>query len=305
MSSTFKDSLPKEFVQNTIALCGDDGRMWLDKLPETIRRLEKQWSIRAGRHFGTMAYNYVGEATCSDGSATVLKIGLPLKDVEIFCEAKYLRELSGEGAIRLICEDRESQAILIERAFPGKNLTDIFEDRKEDAVAVAIELLKQVQRKSPVNLADTISLDDWFASLKRVVGGEFPQKYPDKALAFYDELSSDRTHLCYIHGDLHHENILSSTREPYLAIDPKGIIGHIGYEIAVFLNNHHWWLEGESEIPAKLDKAVRQFSDAFDISPGDLRRWAYAQMVLSAWWTFGEMPDIYNNELALADIWDV
>jgi streptomycin 6-kinase len=118
-------------------------------------------------------------------------------------------------------------------------------------------------------------------------------------------LSGACTQLYYLHGDLHHENILSATREPYLAIDPKGIVGHVGYEIAVFLNNHHWWLEGDEDIPKKLDHAVQQFSEAFEISPDDLRRWAYAQMVLSAWWTFDEMPDIYNNEVALADIWDV
>jgi streptomycin 6-kinase len=126
MTASFKDSLPKEFVQNTIALCGDEGKVWLEALPETIRMLEMRWSIKVGKHFGKIAYNYVAEAICSDDSVAVLKIGLPLKDVEIFGEAKYLREHSGEGAIRLISEDRSLRAILIERAVPGKNLTRIF-----------------------------------------------------------------------------------------------------------------------------------------------------------------------------------
>jgi hypothetical protein len=31
-------------------------------------------------------------------------------------------------------------------------------------------------------------------------------------------------------------------REPFLAIDPKGIVGDIGFEISVFLNNPRGWL---------------------------------------------------------------
>jgi streptomycin 6-kinase len=305
MTATFIDSLPKEFVQNTIALCGDNGKAWLEALPETIRTLEKKWIITAGKNFGKIAYNYVAEAICSDGSATVLKIGLPLKNIEIFGEAKYLREHDGEGAVRLFREDRDLRAILIERAEPGVNLASLFEDRKEDAVPISIALLKRLQCKRPVSLKDTISLDNWFSGLKRAVGSDYPQEYVLRAIAYYEELSHDQTGVYYMHGDLHHENILSASRETYLAIDPKGIIGHVGYEIAVFLNNHHWWMEGETDIPDKLDKAVKQFSEAFEIPPTDLRRWAYAQMVLSAWWTFDEMRDIYNNEVALADIWNV
>lgn len=41
-----------------------------------------------------------------------------------------------------------------------------------------------------------------------------------------------------MHGDLHHENILSSVREPWLAIDPKGLIGESEYEVISFLLNN-------------------------------------------------------------------
>ena len=41
-----------------------------------------------------------------------------------------------------------------------------------------------------------------------------------------------------LHGDLHHWNILSSEREPYLIIDPKGYFGDPGYEVGAFLANY-------------------------------------------------------------------
>ena len=43
------------------------------------------------------------------------------------------------------------------------------------------------------------------------------------------------------------------------------MIGPIGYDIAVFLNNFHWWQDEHSDIQERLDFAVREFSDAFDL----------------------------------------
>ena len=90
-----------------------------------------------------------------------------------------------------------------------------------------------------------------------------------------------------------------------MVIDPKGIVGEIGYEIAVFLNNHLWWLSEENNCGEKLDFAVQSFSEAFEISPADLKKWAFAQMVLSAWWTFEDGGENWESELAFAEFWKV
>jgi streptomycin 6-kinase len=64
-----------------------------------------------------------------------------------------------------------------------------------------------------------------------------------------------------LHGDYHPGNVVNATRESYLAIDPKGIVGHIGYDIAVFLNNFHWWQEQRPDIRERIAPAVEQFSN--------------------------------------------
>ncbi|MEJ7861583.1 MAG: aminoglycoside phosphotransferase family protein [Pyrinomonadaceae bacterium] len=129
--------------------------------------------------------------------------------------------------------------------------------------------------------------------------------FQNKARRFYEQLSFASKHKFLIHGDLHHENILSAFREPFLAIDPKSIVGDIGYEISVFLNNHLWRLASDTNVQEKLSVAVRQFSEAFAIQPQDLRKWAFAQMVLSAWWTFEENGKNWQTDLTLAEIWEV
>ena len=108
-----------------------------------------------------------------------------------------------------------------------------------------------------------------------------------------------------LHGDFHHENILSATRESFLAIDPKGIVGDIGFDISVFLLNHAKWLENEPNFLEKLNEAINKFSESFNLTPVNLRKWVYTFSVLSALWTFEENSDNWRNELDFAEIWDV
>jgi streptomycin 6-kinase len=169
----------------------------------------------------------------------------------------------------------------------------------------AIEVLARILSPVPDKLSDITRLDQWFEGLRRSAETEFPADYAMKALQIYAELSPQTDRTFYLHGDFHPGNVVSARREPFLAIDPKGIIGHIGYDIAVFLNNFHWWQETRTDVRERLDLAVTQFADSFDLSATELRQWAFAQMVLGAWWSFEDMPELYNNEVAKADIWDV
>jgi streptomycin 6-kinase len=188
---------------------------------------------------------------------------------------------------------------------PGLNLAELFAGNEFAAIDPAIQVLRAITKAPPDDTADTICLNDWFDGLRRYQETAFPKSYAKKASEIYARLSSKVVNRCHLHGDFHPANIVSATREPFLAIDPKGIIGPIGYDIAVFLNNFHWWHEERVDVRHRLDQAVQKFSTAFDIKPDDLRGWAFAQMVLSAWWTFDEMPETYQNEVVNADIWDI
>ncbi|HVE55345.1 MAG TPA: aminoglycoside phosphotransferase family protein, partial [Pyrinomonadaceae bacterium] len=158
-------------------------------------------------------------------------------------------------------------------------------------------------RRKPPEKHNFVYLRDWFAGFEKAETTNFPKDFLKKARRFYDELSKAESFL--IHGDFHHENILSAGREPFLVIDPKGIVGQTGYEISVFLNNHVWWLSKDADLREKLDNAVTKFSEAFEIERQTLRKWAYAQTVLSAWWTFEENGKNWQTDLALADVWEV
>lgn len=298
------NSLQKELVAHVTAICGRRGEEWLENLPDIISRLEDQWSVSILKPFPAIEFNFVAPALRNGSEAVVVKISPPYEHQESRSEATYLRTHDGEGVVRLLAEDRHLDAILLERAIPGKNLTELFAENESACLFPAVEILKRIAGPVTADLGDVIMLDHWFDGLRRASSTRFPPDYVEKALELYDNLLRDQPNL-YLHGDFHPANIVSAQRSPYLAIDPKGIVGPLGYDIAVFLNNYHWWQEMCVDIRDRLEVAVRTFSEAFGINVITLRRWAFAQMVLSAWWTFDEMPELYEKDVEKSDIWDV
>jgi streptomycin 6-kinase len=305
MSGNFLDNLPKRFVQNTLGVCGRKGKEWLNDLPQIVEELSANWSLEVEKSFPNLSYNYVAPCVCEGTIEAVLKIGLPEEKPEIYNEARFLRTANGNGAVKLLKSDESRRAILLERLSPGANLKEVCLTDEAKAVEIAVGIMRGLLKEPPPN-SPFRRLEDWFNNFfVKAAKTNFPFEFQIKTREFYEELSSASKLKFLIHGDLHHENILSATREPFLAIDPKGIIGDIGYEAAVFLNNHLWWLESASDLREKLNDAVRRFSEAFEIEPKDLRKWAFAQMILSEWWTFEENGENWQTDLALAEIWDV
>ncbi|MFL6374707.1 MAG: aminoglycoside phosphotransferase family protein [Pyrinomonadaceae bacterium] len=298
-------AIPAALAQNVRALAGEAGARWLEKLPSVVEEIEEQWAISVNEPYVNGEYNFVARAETHGAVQCVVKVVPPRSDRDHFSEAKYLSVSDGNGAVRLLAHDRERMAMLIERANPGETLTQTFQGRERDAVRPAIDLLRATSRKIPEDRTDIILLDDWFEGLRRFERTAFPSSYATKALEIYDRRNKETELIGYLHGDFHPDNIVSADRADFLLIDPKGIIGHIGYEIAVFLNNFHWWQDEEPDIRERLASAIDQFSHAFGLTETELREWAFAQMVLGAWWMFDEMPDIYDSDVAKADIWAV
>ncbi|HMS38845.1 MAG TPA: aminoglycoside phosphotransferase family protein [Pyrinomonadaceae bacterium] len=251
--------------------------------------------------FPNLSYNFVALCVCENGSEAVLKIALPLNNREIFNEASFLQLSDSKAAVKLLNSDINRRSILLERLMTGKHLKEVFCQEEAKTVEIAIGIMRRILKKPPRNPAFP-RLEDWFNNFFiKSPKTNFPFEFLRKTRGFFEELSLAPKFL--IHGDLHHENILLAQREPFLIIDPKSVFGNISYEIAVFLNNHFWWLNGQSNLKGKLDVVIERFSEAFEIKLEDLRKWAFCQMVLSAWWTFEDNGENWQPELAFAEFW--
>jgi len=304
--TAFKDSLPQELVAHVTAMCGRRGEEWFDMLPETIRELESKWSLTVGYPFPGIEFNFVAPAMTRNGRHAVVKIAPPFETTEIHSEAKYLRTLAGRGAVDLLAEDRETGAILLERAIPGRSLFESFSKDPPASIPAAIELLRSILRPPPSDITDVATLDGWFSNFRRGHRkSEFPKEHSEKAFDIYDRLSKESGRTFYLHGDFHPGNIVSSDRAPFIAIDPKGLVGHIGYDIAVFLINYFRWQEKNADIEKLLAEAIQQFADSFRLTEKAVREWTFAHMIIGAWWNFEDMRELYDADIAMSDIWGV
>ncbi|MEP6924684.1 MAG: aminoglycoside phosphotransferase family protein [Pyrinomonadaceae bacterium] len=295
------ENLPDKFTHTIIEMHTAEGAKWLTDLPQLIEEIQENWSLKVAKPFPNLSYHFVAPCILENGSAAVLKIGFPQENSPIFNEAEMLKIFNGNGAAKMLRIDKTRYALLIEKLTPGAHLKTVFRGNDAKAVEIAIQVLLKIWRE-PTPGHNFIPLENWFKVFDAAENTMFPSHAIRKARDFYNELKGGQKFL--LHGDFHHENILSAQREPFLVIDPKGIIGEIGYEISVFLNNHVLWLSSAPDVRKKLNDAVSKFAEAFTVEPQILRKWAFAQAVLSAWWTFEDNGKNWETDLELAKFWD-
>lgn len=89
-----------------------------------------------------------------------------------------------------------------------------------------------------------------------------------------------------LHGDLHHGNILSAERQPWLAIDPKGVTGEPAYETGALLRNPYPDLLQAPEPERILSRRADQLAGQLDFDRQRIVAWALAQCVLAGWFQF-------------------
>ncbi len=87
-----------------------------------------------------------------------------------------------------------------------------------------------------------------------------------------------------LHGDLHHFNILRGQREPWLALDPKGLIGEREYEIGALLRNPDLEKLDDRALMKLTLRRIALLSEIFGFDRQRLTAWCFAQDVLSVWW---------------------
>ncbi len=295
--------LPEKFRQNILDLHAEKGERWLNDLPELIAEISEKWSLSIKQPFPNLSYNYVAPCVCSNGTRAVLKIGFGEKDSVIFSETRFLKLLDGNGAVKLLRFDKNYCALLLERLNPGENLKRICQTDDEQATRIAIEVMRRLRCKPP-ETGEFPTLENWMNGLQTAAKVNFAPRLVAKARNYFEELSDASEPTLLLHGDLHHENILSAEREAFLAIDPKGIIGNIGYEIGVFLNNQRRLIRTRQNLSQILARRVEQFAQSFEIEPKKLRKWAFVQAVLSAWWVFEDTGTVSEKWTAYADIWE-
>ncbi|NJN15333.1 MAG: phosphotransferase [Oscillochloris sp.] len=278
--------LPQEFIDRVRSTFAPSGAGWLATLPERIATYAERWEVRIGAPFADLSYNLALQATCADGTAAVLKLGVPC--AELRTEIAALTLYGGNGAVKLLAADGQGGALLLERLLPGTPLRDLGDD--DAATVIAADVMQRL-RPAPPPLHSFPSVTDWFNGLTRLRAefdggyGPFPAQMVARAEALYSELTASAADPIVLHGDLHHTNILRSERDGWLAIDPKGVIGEPAYEVGALLRNP-LSLPEWPDLRRRLDRRADILCERLGLERRRVLGWAAAQMVLSAWWSY-------------------
>lgn len=280
--------IPEEFARAVVVFRGAEGETWLRELPATIGACAARWSIEVGPPFLPLYYNYVAHAIRSDGARLVLKICFP--EDEATTEREALRLFGGRGSAQLIDSDEERSALLLERLEPGTKLADLCETDDEGATSAAVSVMRSLSRPAP-ETHEFPSVADWGEGFRRHrvnfngTSGPLPARLFDEAEALFRDLNASADAPVLLHGDLHQGNIIAAQREPWLAIDPKGIVGEAAYEVGALLRNPIGQILAWPNLPRVMERRIRQLSEESGFERVRVRGWGLSQAILAAIWS--------------------
>ena len=304
-------NLPASLIQKLHDV-HEDAAPWLAGLDELTAGLETRWRVRVTGLAEELSYNVVAfrrrvgrDALRPQTQPTERRLHPrtrgPAPVRRLTQEIEALRLYDGDGIARIVEADKAVGAMLLERLRPGVSLWNTDD---ESAARTAAELMQRLWRPvaEPHNFR---TLRSWARELydyPRQTVGPLPRNLVDKATALFDELLQITETPVLLHADLHHGNILSADRAPYLAIDPKGIVGPRGYDVATFLRNP-WGVERRPDLRYILDTRVNIFSEMLSLSPYEVAAWGFAHGVLSAVWSLsGTDADISGGLVVLGEL---
>lgn len=243
--------VPAEFASVTSRREGEAGRRWLGSLPALAARYCREWGLRLD---GEPRHGYVGvvvPALRADGTPAVLK--LTWQSTETRGEPLALSTWNGRGAVLLLESDPSSGALLLERLDAGRILRD---EPNDHAVEVIGGLMRRLAVPAPPELSrdlrtEAAELVEYLPRRWRELGQPFPRYLVDAAVEVCRKSGPTSADLL-VNTDLHYENVLAGTREPWLVIDPQPLSGDLEFGVLALM----WNRVDESTLDARFAAIV-------------------------------------------------
>lgn len=275
--------VPQAFEQRILRIYGVLGSTWLASLDSLLAAVEMRFGLENVVLMEDLSYNLVAQAESDSYGPCVLK--LSLEGEALRREAHALEYYQGNAAVRLLDKDFSFGALVLELLEPGESLKQFFPQQDEKATEIAASVIK-VLHANPEEPEGFPSLKQWLTPLFDRGYGALSEY--DKAQGIARELLSvdDELHVC--HGDLHHGNILASSRG-WVSIDPKGVVAPTWFEIGCFMSNPLTLLDYNAK--HSIERRFDQFSELLAIDRELLVASSYVYAVLAACWSLEEGSD--------------
>ncbi len=248
------------------------GSEWIAGLPRLMSSVLDDWQLRPDGPARAGECALVVPVLTADDEPAALKLTWP--HLEARSEHLALRHWDGRGAVRLLRADPHRLALLLERLDP----TDLTELWVDEACEVIGGLLAQLASPAVARIP-TLSA---YAARQAAAPApaSLPPRFTDQARHLAADLATDPgVDGRLLHTDLHFANVLTGTRAPWLAIDPKPMAGDPAFEVAPTLWNRADELGTGSAIRWSLRRRVEVVCDAAGLDEGRARAWAVVRVV--------------------------
>lgn len=220
-------AIPRKLAATVVAWEGDQGRAWLGRLPTLVAEVAERWDLEVGPPLEPGGnISWVAPARRRHGGVdAVLKVQLP--HPETAPEAAGLQAWDGDGAVRLLAHDAERWALLLERCRPGHGLDAEGGTTATVAAGAAVGAQLHAVPPPPGLPALATVMATWADELEGRLAAH-PALDPGlgrRAVATMREAPAASPDRVLLHGDLNPTNVLAAERAPWLAIDPKPMVG--------------------------------------------------------------------------------
>lgn len=258
------------------------GAAWLERLPRLVAECADLWSLRLGAPFEAHI-SFVAPVELSDGRRAVLKVNFPEPESER--EPDALLHWDGEGAVRLLAHDPGRRALLVERCEPGTQLWHVVDE--EEANRTAAALLRRLWRPPPEEHGFRLLADEaaqWAEVLParwEHLGRPFERTLLEEAVGFLREAGPSQGEPVLLHQDMHGGNVLRATREPWLAIDPKPLVGEREFDTASLLRDRRPELVNDPGAAARVRRRLDGLAAELELDRERMRGWGLAHAL--AW----------------------
>lgn len=255
---------------------------WLASLPETVSGLCARWSIELDQVVPDTFMTLVLLGRSAELGPVAIKSS-PLAN-EFRAEATALRLAAGANVARLYDVDFDRSVMVTERIVPGTQLRQV-EMPDDEATRLAAETVATMWR--PVaDPAGLHPLRQWMRALFN--WSPRPERIPNDLVQLARETGSEllarSSRVCLLHGDFQHHNLLLRASGEWAIIDPKGLFGDPGFEMAAWMYNPPGVML-RSDYRDLVRRRVAICADVWGIDQQTLIAWAFVGAVLSMCWS--------------------
>jgi streptomycin 6-kinase len=216
---------------------------------------------------------------------------------------EVLDAFDGRGIVRAY--DYVEGAVLLERLRPGTSLASISLDGRDDeATEILADVIHRMSHPRE-SLKSVVTVQAWGDGFHRYLASgdsQIQDALVEQGQYLYSELCESQSGTRLLHGDLQHYNVLFDSDRGWLAIDPKGVVGEVEYEIGASLRNPYEKPDLFAS-PKTIERRLKIYEARLKLDSDRALAWGFAQAVLSAIWSVedGFAVDATSPSIILAN----